>query len=231
MTRETAATTRSWAELVPEQAPWLQAHQAGEAPEGCIPHWSVSSTQCHVLGAASACSLVSNHSVQFAPLPYAWVTACPSCTPPRGSQVQSHSPPQVSGCRVGLWEPCKPCSEHSLPMPGPCSHFSSEQGRLQSLGYVRCSARTMSPSHIPLGSPSTGPSSGWLWASASTPRYWDSACGCSPACSRLGEHGSHFPHVRVHSLVNLPSVHALQVDETTLLPSHLATLLSLFQLL
>lgn len=70
MTRETAAT-RSWAGLAPEQGPQLQAHQAGEAPEGHIPHWSVRSTRCHVLGAASACSLVSNHSVQFALLPHA----------------------------------------------------------------------------------------------------------------------------------------------------------------
>lgn len=231
MTRETAATTRSWAGLAPEQVPWPQAHLAGEAPEGCIPHQSVSSTQCHVLGAASACSLVSNHSVQFAPLPHAWVTVCPSCTPPQGSQVQSHIPPQVSGCRVSLGEPCEPCSEHSLPMLGPRSHFSSEQGRLQSLGSVRCSARTTSPTHMTLGSPSTDHSTGWLCASASTPRYWDSTCGCSPACSSLGEHRSPFPHVGINSLGNLPSAHALQVDETTLLPSHLATLLSLFQLL
>lgn len=38
MTRETAATTRSWAGLSPEQVSWLQAQQAGEAPEGGIPH-------------------------------------------------------------------------------------------------------------------------------------------------------------------------------------------------
>lgn len=81
MARETAATTSSWAGLAPEQAPWLQAQQAGDAPEGRIPHWSVSSTQSHVLEAASVCSLVSNHSVQFAHLPHARVTADPSCTP------------------------------------------------------------------------------------------------------------------------------------------------------
>lgn len=40
ITRKTAATTRSWAGLAPEQAPWLQAQQAGEAPEGGIPHQS-----------------------------------------------------------------------------------------------------------------------------------------------------------------------------------------------
>lgn len=152
MTRETAVTTRSWAGLAPEQAPWLQAHQAGEAPEGCIPHRCVSNTQCHVLGAASACSLVSNHSAQFAPLPHAWVTACPSCTPPQGSQVQSHSPLQVSGCRVGLGEPCKPCSEHSLPMPEPCSHFSSRQAAILGLCQMQCQDHEPNPhpSGIPL---------------------------------------------------------------------------------
>lgn len=92
MPRETAATTRNQAGIAPEQAPWLQAQQAGEAPEGGIPHCSVSSTQCRVLGAASACSLVSNHPVLFAGLPYTWLTACPSCTPPWGSQVQCHNP-------------------------------------------------------------------------------------------------------------------------------------------
>lgn len=36
--------------------------------------------------------------------------------------------------------------------------FSPEQGRLQSLGYVRHSARTMSTTHTPLGSPWSDPS-------------------------------------------------------------------------
>lgn len=137
---------------------------------------------------------------------------------------------QVSRCRAALEGPCEPCSEHSLPMPGHAP-FRPEQGGLQSLGCVRHSARTLSPAHTPLGSPSTDPSTGWLCTSALTPRHWDSACGCTPACSRLGEHRSHFPHVTAHSLGNLPPAHALQVDETTLLPLHLATLISLFQLL
>lgn len=68
--RQAAAMTRSWTGLVPEQAPWLWAHHTGEAPEGHIARWSVGSTQHHVLRAASACCLVSNHSIQFAPLPH-----------------------------------------------------------------------------------------------------------------------------------------------------------------
>lgn len=61
------------------------------------------------------------------------------------------------GNRGSTGEPCEPCSEHPLSTLVSRSPFSSEQGRLQSLGYVRCSSRTMSLASI-LGAPlSTGP--------------------------------------------------------------------------
>lgn len=84
-------------------------------------------------------------------------------------------------------------------MFGPSSSLRSEQGRLQSLGYVRCSARTMSPASIFPGSPSADPSTGWLHAGASTHRglAQDSAHGCSPARSMLGKRGSQFPPVTI----------------------------------
>lgn len=101
--------------LATEKAPWLQAQQAGEAPEGHIPY-SVSSTQCHVLGAASVCSLVSNPSAQFAHLPHAQVTVCPSCTPLGGSQVQSHSPCKSVDAELVWGSHASP----ALTIPCPC---------------------------------------------------------------------------------------------------------------
>lgn len=120
-TRQAAARTRSWTGLAPEQAPWLRAHHAGEAPEVHIPCRSVGSTQHHVLRAASACSLVSNHSVHSsAPhlghcLPFLHVPSgglSPRATAPcksAGAEVAqgNHASPALS-------IPC-PCQGHVLP--------------------------------------------------------------------------------------------------------------------
>lgn len=48
----------------------------------------------------------------------------------------------------------------ALSIPCPCqghAPFSPEQGRLQSLGYVRHSAKTMSPTHTPRDPPPLTP--------------------------------------------------------------------------
>lgn len=122
-----------------------------------------------------------------------------------------------------------PCLGHCLPL---LHTPRGSQGQNHSPLQVSSAVSLGKPcqTHIPLGSPSTHPSTAGVCQCLHTQVLgqclWvhSSLLQASRAQEPLSTRNCSFPW-------QPPSAHALQVGETTLLPSHLATLLSLFQLL